>query len=400
MRRRLDLTVASLVAGALMLAIAPSASASIRFVTQWGSEGTGAGQLQSPWGIAIDSGSVYVVEHDGDRVDKFTSSGAFITSWGSAGSGPGQLTDAADIAVGASGNVYVADTGNDRVQEFTPLGSFIRQWGGPGTGDGQFDEPTGIATDSAGNVYVAEAESQQFGEARVQKFDPSGSFLAKWQNPQAGGGYPFPTDITIDASDNVYVTGFQASIHPPNYGVIQKYDTLGNNLATRYITPTDVVLTTDPSGRVFGAGGSVVKEYDSSVNLNLITQWGSFGSKAGQFRGVRGLTTNSAGRIYVADAGNNRIQVFRQSAAVPNTTITGGPHGTITDRTPTFRFSSPDLDATFACKVDSTPYKSCRSPRTTQRLANGAHTFRVRATDPNGTDPTPAVRSFTVKSSA
>ena len=72
--------------------------------------------------------------------------------------------------------------------------------------------------------------------------------------------------------------------------------------------------------------------------------------------------------------------------------------GTITNRRPTFRFSSPDLDATFACRLDSGPYKPCRSPRTTRRLTNGPHTFRVRATDPNGTDPTPAVRRFAVKS--
>jgi hypothetical protein len=41
--------------GALLLALAPPASASIRFVTQWGSEGTGDGQFQRPYGIATDS---------------------------------------------------------------------------------------------------------------------------------------------------------------------------------------------------------------------------------------------------------------------------------------------------------------------------------------------------------
>ena len=48
-------------------------------------------------------------------------------------------------------------------------------------------------------------------------------------------------------------------------------------------------------------------------------------------------------------------------------------------------------------KLDSRPYDPCASPRTTRRLSNGGHTFRVRATDPNGTDPTPALRSFRVK---
>jgi len=69
--------------------------------------------------------------------------------------------------VDSSGNVYVADTGNHRIQKFNASGEFLAKWGSEGTGDGQFDCPYGVAVDSNGNVYVAD-----MGNDRIQKFKP------------------------------------------------------------------------------------------------------------------------------------------------------------------------------------------------------------------------------------
>jgi hypothetical protein len=82
----------------------------------------------------------------------------------------------------------------------------------------------------------------------------------------------------------------------------------------------------------------------------------------------------------------------------PATTITSGPSGATNDPTPTFTFSSSEAGSTFQCKLDTGAYSACTSPKTTANLADGPHTFYVRATDPAGnTDPTPAARSFTVE---
>ena len=81
----------------------------------------------------------------------------------------------------------------------------------------------------------------------------------------------------------------------------------------------------------------------------------------------------------------------------PTTTITGGPSAGTNDPTPTFTFSS-EPGTSFECKLDSGSYAPCSSPKTTSHLADGSHTFYVRATDAAGnTDPTPASRTFTVK---
>jgi N-acetylglucosamine-6-sulfatase len=89
---------------------------------------------------------------------------------------------------------------------------------------------------------------------------------------------------------------------------------------------------------------------------------------------------------------------FTVDTAPPNTTIIGGPSGATNNPTPAFTFSSSEAGSRLACKVDSSSYATCTSPKTTARLTDGSHTFYVQATDPAGnTDPTPASRSFTVR---
>ena len=79
-----------------------------------------------------------------------------------------------------------------------------------------------------------------------------------------------------------------------------------------------------------------------------------------------------------------------------NTQITKGPKAKTTDRTPTFKFKSTESPATFKCKLDSKPFKSCTSPDTLRRLKFGKHTFKVRATSGGFTDSTPAKKTFKV----
>lgn len=66
------------------------------------------------------------------------------------------------------------------------------------------------------------------------------------------------------------------------------------------------------------------------------------------------------------------------------------------DRTPTFRFASSDDGASFECRLDRNPYRSCRSPLTTRPLSPGKHRFLVRARSGGEVDATPASWRFRV----
>jgi hypothetical protein len=83
----------------------------------------------------------------------------------------------------------------------------------------------------------------------------------------------------------------------------------------------------------------------------------------------------------------------------PDTSIDSGPSGPTNDTTPTFNYSSPDSSATFQCRIDQDAFAPCGISgftRTTE-LAQGAHTFDVRAVDTDGhRDPTPASQQFLV----
>ncbi|RKQ92267.1 Ig-like protein group 3 [Solirubrobacter pauli] len=80
--------------------------------------------------------------------------------------------------------------------------------------------------------------------------------------------------------------------------------------------------------------------------------------------------------------------------SAPSVTITDGPRTRTNDTTPTFTFSA-ETGATLACRVDAAAFATCSSPHTTAVLAEGQHTFEVRATDTAGNTATDQ-RVFTV----
>jgi hypothetical protein len=82
---------------------------------------------------------------------------------------------------------------------------------------------------------------------------------------------------------------------------------------------------------------------------------------------------------------------------VPDTSITAGPTGTVGIASASFSFTSTEAGSTFTCSLDGAAFGSCSSPQNYSNLANGSHTFQVRAADAAGNvDGTPASRTWTV----
>ncbi|MBV6341164.1 FG-GAP-like repeat-containing protein [Candidatus Magnetobacterium casense] len=304
------------------------------FVTSWGTLGTADGQFYLPYSVAADDvGNIYVADSGNNRIQKFANNGTFLTKWGSKGTNNGQFNAPYAIASDFSGNVYVTDSSNNRIQKFSSSGAYIKQWGSKGTGNGQFDLPTGIAVDASGNVYVAE-----FGNARVQKFNSNGVFLAKWSvlaQGTAGSGV-FPKGIAVDPAGNVYVSDWNLSqvLVYDSYGTFK--DRWGSYGAMGGQFYGVAGLTTDTHGKIFAAesGNNRVQKL-SAVGTSLATIGNPSGTAS--LSGPQGVATDKWGNVYVTDTGNNRIAKFTQPTSPSTYTITGvvnGGYGTITCTSP------------------------------------------------------------------
>src|SRR5439155_15069486 len=108
---------------------------------------------------------------------------------------------------------------------------------------------------------------------------PCGTFLLKWGGPVDGELY-YPLAVATDGSGNVYVADSR-------FSRIQKFD----------------------------------------ANGTFLTAWGSPGSGNGQFGGgsangayaydPSGVATDGSGNVYLADAGDNRIQNCDEDGTLP-----------------------------------------------------------------------------------
>ncbi|MEE8428805.1 MAG: hypothetical protein V3S33_04825, partial [Gammaproteobacteria bacterium] len=81
----------------------------------------------------------------------------------------------------------------------------------------------------------------------------------------------------------------------------------------------------------------------------------------------------------------------------PNTSISSGPADPTNSTSASFVFASTEAGSTFECSLNSGAFANCTSPANYSALAEGNHTFGVRATDAAGnTDLTPAAYAWTI----
>ncbi|MGH3090584.1 MAG: hypothetical protein ACRDSJ_25175, partial [Rubrobacteraceae bacterium] len=150
--------------------------------------------------------------------------------------------------------------------------------------------------------------------------------------------------------------------------------------------------TTILASRASGESGAKGNEDSNEPSLSADGRHVSFSSSA---TNLHPDDDNNGGDVFLRDALGPP-----PDTTPPDTTITAGPNGPTNENHPTFTFESDESGSTFECRTDSADeadFQPCRAPFRTGRLAEGEHTFEVRAIDPSGnTDETPASRTFTV----
>jgi sugar lactone lactonase YvrE len=180
-----------------------------------------------------------------------------------------------------------AESDVDPIVKLDANGNVVQSFGA-----GEITWPHGMDVDSEGNVWVADARSPNARELertpnapmkghQVVKFSPTGEVLLVLGTPGETGHPPThftePNDVVVGPNGNIYVgeshgAQFEDEAGPNSVGRITKWA---------------------PDG-------------------TFIKSWGSWGFEDGQFRAPHSLAFDSQGRLFVADRGNRRIQIFDQ----------------------------------------------------------------------------------------
>ena len=327
-----------------------------------------AARLHAPSSVVLDgTGNLYIADRDNHRIRKVDPSGVISTIAGtgqpgfSGDRGPAvqaQLSSPTGVAVDSDSNLYIADADNNRIRKVDPTGTITTFAGTGEHRDGGFGEdigdggpataarlvyPSGVATDAAGNLYIA-------GGNRIRKVDAAGAITTiagSGHTGFSGDGGPAvqarldsAVGVAVDSAGNVYIT-----------------DTRNNRI--RKVDSSGVITTiagTRISGHAAfsGDGGPAVEahlrrpsgvEIDDAGNLYIVdthnnrirkvdtsgiisTIAGSGVSGGGEFGGdggpavqahlydPLGVVRDSAGNLYIADTGNNRIRKVDSSGVI------------------------------------------------------------------------------------
>ena len=166
----------------------------------------------------------------------------------------------------------------DTIYKFDAKGNVAKSFGA-----GMFIWPHGLHVDREGNVWATDAAGQdavamaakaggKFGH-QVVKFSPDGKVLMTLGEPGVPGSderhFMSPSAVAVAANGDIFVAD--------GHGVNE------NNRVVRF-----------------------------SKDGKFIKAWGKTGYAPGEFRTLHAIAIDSRGRVFVADRGNNRIQIFDQ----------------------------------------------------------------------------------------
>lgn len=310
----------------------------------WSASYAGAGNgNDAPTGIAVDgSGNVLVCgEYDADISTTVTNNNSVTISYTSSGTqswtktynGSSNLSDGAEaIAVDLSGNIFVAgNSDNTNTQKdglviaYTSSGTetFVKNYNGKGDNS---DNVSKIVLDAADNSYIAgytyvqDAEKDIF----VRKIDPSGTVLWTYTYNGSDKGMDEALDIKVDASGNVYftgysketTTGYDISTYKLNSAGTLLWNTKYNYTAANG-SDKGAALTIDGSGNVYVTGSS---DGNASLLINSpdivtikyssagIQQWATrYAGSAALDDEPNAIQIDGSGNVYVTGKSSNTL---------------------------------------------------------------------------------------------
>ncbi len=294
-----------------------------KFTGSFGNQGSGPGEFEKPYGIAVNdtTGDVYVVDRGNDRVQEFNSTGtAVLAEFNGSASPTGAFSEPTQIAVDNSGNpltdesagdVYVLDQGHGVIDKFDSGGTYVGQLTGTPPVINAKDEPTGglfksgeggvagLAVDPNGILWVAVGKGQiySFSDALENKYSSEIS-------ETVFGGF-VTSGLGVDGEDNLYISpgGAFAKINGSGETLISPFgnDENGHSLAVDPVGQ-EVYLDNLETIEAFSLSGAPI---ESCIGVST----GCFGS--GHLTFSKGVAVNASdGTVYATDESRDNVSIF------------------------------------------------------------------------------------------
>ena len=325
--------------------------------------GTGpAARFFHPYGVASDgAGDLFVADSANHAIRKIVvATGAVTTlagspeSSGSAdGMGPAaQFNFPQAVASDGGGNLLVADTGNHTIRKVVIATGAVTTLAGspakPGSADGlgtaaRFNSPWGVASDGAGNLFVADSRNCTIRKVVIATGDVttlagSPALCGSADGVAADARFSGPSGMASDGAGSLFVadadsirrviivTGGVTTL--AGSGDWGRAD--GTGAAARFRGPSGVAsdgaenlfvadTENDTIRKVVIATGAVTTLAGSSLYFG-----GADGpAAAARFRHPRGVASDGAGNLFVADTENHTIR--KVVVATGTVTTLAGP---------------------------------------------------------------------------
>jgi DNA-binding beta-propeller fold protein YncE len=157
-------------------------------------------------------------------------------------------------------------------------------------GKGVMVTPHGIHVDRQGNVWIADFAGNEAGTKghQVHKFSPKGEKLLSLgiagKPGDADGQFNQPNDVVVATDGSIYVS--------------DGHDGQG--------------MTTNAAIAEGIKRGATARISKFSPDGKFIKSWGKLGVQHGEFRTPHALMFDAKGRLWVADRGNHRLEIFDQ----------------------------------------------------------------------------------------
>lgn len=318
--------------------------------------------FRNPAGLTVDgAGNVVVADSDNNTLRRIAPDGTVSTLAGLAGASGQQagvwkddhLHHPAGLGVDNSGNVVVADDNDGTIRRISTsgvVGTVLNTRAVPGPDElTGFAAPVGLALDHAGNIFITDSW-----EYVVEEIYPAGGALnlvagTPGQSGAADGqarnaAFSIAEGVAVGPDGALFVAdtkdhtirriGTDGSVSTFAGMAGQEGAQDGTGTAARFSNPRGVAV--DSAGNVYvtDAGSVVRKITPAGVVTTLAGQAGQPGAADGQgtaarFSSPEGIAVDVAGTVFVADTGNSTLRRITPAGLVSTVAGSPGHHGVV-----------------------------------------------------------------------